>query len=289
MQCVVESMCCRSLHCTQLGRWIMVASLLAQMCSKCVCCCSLAKFVATHVVNSVSNELRCSLSKMCIIVLHSFLHARKNADMLYSRLDLLLLYVCHEAFHSGCADIDAVDAETNETPVRSFKVPRNHQGKLFLDGIEKALANRGLVLLGIGEDVFPAHKDGWTMNTFNASPVQLIVGPKPGMIPHMAQGCACENLYVCSRHSCKGVWSAVGVHLACTTLCTSHDIFACHSRLLQGYRTAVQVKCFDCSPPCCRCQVRASSSLSHSTDFLEADLAGNCGLIHVAVFWCSGG
>lgn len=84
-------------------------------------------------------------------------------------------------FHSGCAGIDAVDAETNETPVRSFKVARNHQGKLFLDGIEKALANRGLVLLGIGEDVFPAHKDGWTMNTFNASPVQLLVGPKPGM------------------------------------------------------------------------------------------------------------
>ena len=105
----------------------------------------------------------------------------KDVDMLYSRLDLLLPHVCHEAFHSGCTDIDAVDAETNETPVRSFKVPRNHQGKLFLDGIEKALANRGLVLLGIGEDVFPAHKDGWTMNTFNASPVQLIVGPKPGM------------------------------------------------------------------------------------------------------------
>jgi len=76
----------------------MVASLLAQMCSKCVCCCLLAKFVATHVVYSVSNKLRCSLSKM-FIVLHSFLHARKNADMLYSRLDLLLLYVCHEAFH----------------------------------------------------------------------------------------------------------------------------------------------------------------------------------------------
>ncbi|DBB05863.1 TPA: hypothetical protein ACH3X3_009872 [Trebouxia sp. C0006] len=91
------------------------------------------------------------------------------------------LYIDDINATADTTDIDAVDAETNETPVRSFKVPRNHQGKLFLDGIEKALANRGLVLLGIGEDVFPAHKDGWTMNTFNASPVQLIVGPKPGV------------------------------------------------------------------------------------------------------------
>ena len=74
-----------------------------------------------------------------------------------------------------------MDAETNETPVRSFKVYRNHRGKLFLDGIKEALANRGLVLLGIGEDAFPAHKDGWTIMTFNTSPVQLVVGPKLGM------------------------------------------------------------------------------------------------------------
>ena len=74
-----------------------------------------------------------------------------------------------------------MDAETNETPVRSFKVYTNHQGKLFLDSIEKALANRGLVLLGIGKDGFPAHKDRWTIKTFNTSPVQLIVGPRPGM------------------------------------------------------------------------------------------------------------
>ncbi|KAL3132169.1 hypothetical protein ABBQ32_008775 [Trebouxia sp. C0010 RCD-2024] len=78
-------------------------------------------------------------------------------------------------------DIDTVDAETDETPVRSFKVSRNHQGKLFLDGIKEALANGGLVLLGIGEDAFPAHKDGWTIQTFNTSPVQLIVGRKPGL------------------------------------------------------------------------------------------------------------
>ena len=105
----------------------------------------------------------------------------KESDMLYSRSGLLLPYVCHKAFHSGCAGIDAVDAQTIEIPVRSFKVSRNHRGQLFLDGIKEALANTGLVLLGIGEDGFPAHKDGWTMNTFNTSPVQLIVGPKPGM------------------------------------------------------------------------------------------------------------
>ena len=98
-----------------------------------------------------------------------------------SCLNRKLPYVCHEAFHSGCADIDTVDAVTNETPVGSFKVLKNHQGKLFQDGIKEALANRGLVLLGIGEDAFPAHKDGWTIMTFNTSPVQLIVGPKPGM------------------------------------------------------------------------------------------------------------
>ena len=66
--------------------------------------------------------------------------------------------------------------------VKIFKT-RSHliQGKLFLAGIETALANRGLVLLGIDEDGFPAQKDGWTINAFNTSPVQLAVAPKPGM------------------------------------------------------------------------------------------------------------
>ena len=121
--------------------------------------------------------------------------------MLYSRLDLLLPYVCHKASHSDCADIDAVDAETNEFPIRSFKVSRNHQGKLFLDGIEKTLANRGLVLLGIGEDGFPAHKDGWTMNTFNTIPVQFIVGPKPGMDTTYGSGvCMCKVVCMFKTH-----------------------------------------------------------------------------------------
>ncbi|DBA76300.1 hypothetical protein WJX77_012166 [Trebouxia sp. C0004] len=101
------------------------------------------------------------------------------------------------------ADLETVDAETNETPVRSFKVSRNHQGKLFLDGIKEALANRGLVLLGIGEDGFPAHKDGWTMNTFNASPVQLIVGPKPGVRFVQAVAYPTQQIFL------KQIWQAV--------------------------------------------------------------------------------
>jgi len=100
-------------------------------------------------------------------------------------------------------DIDAVDAETNEFPIRSFKVSRNHQGKLFLDGIEKALANRGLVLLGIGEDGFPAHKDGWTMNTFNTIPVQLIVGPKPGVRFKQATAYPTQQTFL------KQIWQAI--------------------------------------------------------------------------------
>ena len=66
----------------------------------------------------------------------------KDADMFYSRFDLLLPYVCHKAFH---ADIVVVDAETNETPIRSFKVSRSHGGKLFLAGIEAALGFQPLV------------------------------------------------------------------------------------------------------------------------------------------------
>ncbi|KAL3152632.1 hypothetical protein ABBQ32_001646 [Trebouxia sp. C0010 RCD-2024] len=77
-------------------------------------------------------------------------------------------------------DIHTVDVETNETPVRCFQVSRNHQGKLFLDGIKEALANRGLVLLGIGKDGFLHTRMGGPLQPFNTSPVQLIVGPTPG-------------------------------------------------------------------------------------------------------------
>lgn len=74
-----------------------------------------------------------------------------------------------------------MDAETNEVPVRSLQVSNNHEGKLFLDGIKEDLANRGKVLLGIGDGGLPAHKEGWTIKTFNTTPVQLIVGPRPGV------------------------------------------------------------------------------------------------------------
>ncbi|KAL3148764.1 hypothetical protein ABBQ38_014175 [Trebouxia sp. C0009 RCD-2024] len=109
------------------------------------------------------------------------------------------------SFHvaSPDEDIDLVDAETNEIPVRSFKVSRNHQGKLYLDRIEKALANRGLVLLGIGEDVNPAHKDGWTTRAFNTSPVQLVVGPKPGVRFKQAIAYPTQQTFL------KQIWQAI--------------------------------------------------------------------------------
>ena len=105
---------------------------------------------------------------------------------------MLFPHLCREALRSGCAEINMVDAEIDEIPLRSLKVPRNREGKLFVDSIEKGLASRGLVLVGIGKDGYPAHRDGWTINTSNTSPVQLIVASKPGMIPHMHQGCLCE-------------------------------------------------------------------------------------------------
>ena len=90
-----------------------------------------------------------------------------------------------------------MDAETDEVPVRSFKVSRNRQGKLFLDGIKEGLGNRGRVLLGIGTVGQPAHKEGWTIKTYNTTPVQLIVGPKPGMdTMYGSGGCVCQD-YTC--------------------------------------------------------------------------------------------
>lgn len=71
-----------------------------------------------------------------------------------------------------------------------------NQGKLFLNGIEKALANRGLVLLGIGEDGLPAEKDEWTMTTYNASPVKLMVASKPGKDTISGSG-VCMGVVVC--------------------------------------------------------------------------------------------
>lgn len=53
-----------------------------------------------------------------------------------------------------------MDAETNEVPVRSLQVSNNHEGKLFLDGIKEDLANRGQVLLGIGDGGLRTRKGG---------------------------------------------------------------------------------------------------------------------------------
>ena len=56
-----------------------------------------------------------------------------------------------------------------------MKVPRNRQGKLFVDAINKHFANRGQVLLGIDDDddddVLAADKEGWSLRTFNTTPV----------------------------------------------------------------------------------------------------------------------
>lgn len=77
-----------------------------------------------------------------------------------------------------------VDAETDEVPVRSFKVPRNQQSKLDVASIEKSLVNRGLVLLAIDtDDGYPSCKDAWTLNSYVTTPIRLCVGRKPGAIP----------------------------------------------------------------------------------------------------------
>lgn len=108
-----------------------------------------------------------------------------------------------------------MDAETDETPVRSFKVSRNHHGKLFLNSIEKALANRGLVLLGIGEDGLPAHKEGWTIKSFDTIPVQLIVEPKPGVNTMHGSG----DVYAKAVPH-NGFWFAV-----CTSCCVRNSLY----------------------------------------------------------------
>ena len=90
--------------------------------------------------------------------------------------------------------------------------------------------------------VFLHTTNGWTIDTFNTSPVQLMVGPKPGMdTPYGSGKCVCARLYICLRHSCKGFGSAVGVlwHAQHSVLQTSLQLFKCHSKLLQGCLTVV--------------------------------------------------
>ena len=47
---------------------------------------------------------------------------------------MLLAYVCHKGFHSGCAGIDTVDAEANEAPARPFIVSRLLSGEAVFGG-----------------------------------------------------------------------------------------------------------------------------------------------------------
>ncbi len=76
-----------------------------------------------------------------------------------------------------------VDAETDGVPVERFKVPRNQHGKLCVDSIKEYLAGSGQVLKSIG-DGYPACKEGWSLNSYTATPIQLRVGPKPGEALH---------------------------------------------------------------------------------------------------------
>lgn len=71
---------------------------------------------------------------------------------------------------------------------------RNLQGQLFLNGIRKAVANRGLVRLGIGDGGIPSDNEGWTNRIFPTTPIKLIVGPKPGVnTMHSSGACVYET------------------------------------------------------------------------------------------------
>jgi len=75
--------------------------------------------------------------------------------------------------------VEMVEAETDDLPVKQFDVPRNQYGQLCVDSIEKFLAGSGQILVSIGNG-YPACKDGWTLNSYSAIPIQLHVSPKPG-------------------------------------------------------------------------------------------------------------
>lgn len=106
----------------------------------CASCWLSAKFVATHLVYSVLTN--CTDYPRCVPL--SYIHSCMpgNSADVYSGLDLLFSYACHNinAFDSGCATIDTVDAVTERTPRDSFHwqvsrrasgeaVSGQHQGK----------------------------------------------------------------------------------------------------------------------------------------------------------------
>ena len=75
--------------------------------------------------------------------------------------------------------VEMVEAETDELPAKQFMVPKNQHGQLCVDSIKEYLAGSGQILVSIGNG-YPACKDGWTLNSYSAIPIQLHVAPKPG-------------------------------------------------------------------------------------------------------------
>ena len=75
--------------------------------------------------------------------------------------------------------VEMVEAETGDLPVKHCTVPRNQYGQLCVDSIKEYLAGSGQTLVSIGNG-YPACKDGWTLNSYSAIPIQLHVAPKPG-------------------------------------------------------------------------------------------------------------
>ncbi|DBA86822.1 TPA: hypothetical protein ACH3X2_005405 [Trebouxia sp. C0005] len=80
---------------------------------------------------------------------------------------------------ASSAQVEMVEVETDDLPVKRFVVPRNQYGQLCVDSIEKFLAGSGQILVSIGNG-YPACKDGWTLNSYSAIPIQLHVATKPG-------------------------------------------------------------------------------------------------------------
>ncbi|KAL3156372.1 hypothetical protein ABBQ38_000687 [Trebouxia sp. C0009 RCD-2024] len=76
------------------------------------------------------------------------------------------------------AQVEMVEAETDDIPVRHCTVPRNQYGQLCVDSIKDYLAGSGQMLVSIGNGCYPKCKDGWTLNSYSAIPIQLHVAPK---------------------------------------------------------------------------------------------------------------
>lgn len=79
------------------------------------------------------------------------------------------------------------------------------------------MGNVGQVLLGIkGDHGQPAHNEGWTIKKFDTTPVQLNVGPKPGVYTvrdsEMSRLlCVWTQILVCMHAKCLDTY----VHDSC--------------------------------------------------------------------------